>query len=138
MIITKAMLRLAYKAQMERNRYKAFNPKDALRIKRWINEKGWQQDMSLQQAADDAGVSKRQMSRYFRMFYRKSFTQWRSEVRINEAKILLLRDKTIPAALVGEAVGINDKSNFRCLFKRATGMTPAQWRLKHKVHIGRH
>ena len=67
-----------------------------------------------------------------------SFTQWRTGARINEAKILLLRDKTIPAALVGEAVGINDKSNFRCLFRRVTGMTPAQWRLKHKVHIGRH
>ena len=101
---------------------------DSLRIEQWIDRKRWLADASLQQAADDAGVSKESISRYFRREFGKSFLQWRKEARINEAKTLLLKEKETPTAIIGEAVGINDKSNFRRQFRELVGMTPAQWR----------
>ena len=117
---------------------RAFSTRDAMKIEHWIEGKYWLRDSSLQQAADEAGVGRKQMSRYFRIMLGKSFPQWRTEARINEAKLLLINNMEIPTAIVGEAVGISDKSNFRCLFKRVTGMTPAQWRLKHQVHVDLH
>ena len=63
--------------------------------------------------------------------YGKNFLQWRKEIRIDEAKRLLVKDKTIPTAIIGEEVGISDKSNFKRQFREITGCTPAQWRSKH-------
>ena len=119
------------RARNRKHAVRSIGKRDTIRIEHWIESKNWLFDGSLQQAADEAGVSKKQMSRYFRTVLGKSFPQWRTEARIQEAKQLLLKDKTIPAAIVGEAVGISDKGNFRCLFRKVTGMTPAQWRLKH-------
>lgn len=128
----------ASKAHKRKNKLHTLSKREALKIERWIEDKRWLQDSSLQQAADDAGVSKKQMSSYFRIVFGKSFPQWRTEARIGEAKYLLLKDKDTPAAIIGEAVGISDKSNFRCLFRKVTGMTPLQWRLKHKPHVRLH
>jgi AraC-like DNA-binding protein len=43
------------------------------------------------------------------------------------AKAILERDAS-PIQTVAEAVGYEDVSFFRSLFKRATGMTPAEYR----------
>ena len=50
---------------------------------------------------------------------------------MDEAMRLLLENRETPANLIGEQVGISDKSNFRKQFKEITGCTPVQWRLKH-------
>ncbi len=100
-------------------------------IEQWIVRKGWKEEASLQHVADSLGILKEDLSLYFRRKYRKCFLQWRKETRINDAKRRLLEEKDIPTALIGEEVGISDKSNFKRQFREITGMTPAQWRLKH-------
>ena len=72
-----------------------------LKLDKWIREKRWAEDLTMQ------------------------------EIAIEEAKKLLLEDRDIPTLIIGEAVGICDKSNFRRQFKEITGCTPAEWRLKH-------
>lgn len=72
-----------------------------------------------------------ELSLFFRIQTGKNFLKWRKERRIEEAKKLLLEDRDIPTLIIGEAVGICDKSNFRRQFKEITGFTPAEWRLKH-------
>lgn len=103
-----------------------------VRLDRWTRDKGWLEDQSMDDVAKLLGVRKEQLSLYFHTYIGKSFIQWRRELRIEEAMRRLLEDKTIPTALIGESVGINDKSNFRRQFKELTGYTPAEWRrLKH-------
>lgn len=133
MIKIKLLARLAGTARKTRGSTNVRKGRDYLKVERWIELKCWLRDASLQQAADEALVSKECMSRYFRRVYGKGFLQWRKEARINEAKTLLLKEKEIPTAIIGEAVGINDKSNFRRQFKELTGMTPAQWRKNKKA-----
>lgn len=132
MIKIKLLARLAGSARKTGGSSHARKGQDTQKIEQWIEGKCWLRDASLQQAADEAGVPQERFSRYFRRELGKSFLQWRKEARINEAKVLLLKEKETPTAIIGEAVGINDKSNFRRQFRELTGMTPAQWRLSHR------
>ena len=95
-----------------------------LKLDKWIREKRWAEDLTMQDIADE-------LSLFFRIQTGKNFLKWRKERRIEEAKKLLLEDRDIPTLIIGEAVGICDKSNFRRQFKEITGCTPAEWRLKH-------
>ena len=108
------------------------------RIQQWIYDRRWAENASAQQVADSLGVTRQELAQYFRNHSGRSFLQWRKETRIEEAKLLLSSDDDTPTAVIGEAVGLSDKSNFRRQFKQLTGLTPAQWRLKHKGHIGIH
>ncbi|MBQ9462850.1 MAG: AraC family transcriptional regulator [Bacteroidales bacterium] len=113
-------------------REKTENVKFIAGLDEWIMSKGWLDDLSMGEVAEILGVRQEQLSIFFHTQFGKSFLQWRRELRIEEAKRLLLEDKTMPTALVGETVGINDKSNFRRQFKAITGYTPAEWRrLEH-------
>ena len=102
----------------------------------WINGRRWAEDATFSEVAASLGVDKQHLSKIFRRRFGKSFLQWRKETRIKEAKRLLAKDKDMPAALIGEAVGINDKSNFKRQFRDVTGCTPAQWRLKQQRKVG--
>ena len=98
----------------------------------WLAEKGWNQKLNFDEVSAKLGLRKDQISLFVHHYYGQNFLSWRRKLRIEEAKRLLLEDKSIPAALVGEAVGITDKSNFRRQFKELTGCTPVEWReLKH-------
>ena len=102
-----------------------------LKLDKWIREKRWAEDLTMQEIADDLQISREDLSLFFRIQPGKNFLKWRKERRIEEAKKLLLEDRDIPTLIIGEAVGICDKSNFRRQFKEITGCTPAEWRLKH-------
>ena len=128
MIKIKLLARLAGTVRRTEGSTYTRKGQESLKIEQWIERKCWLKDASLQQAADEAGVPKESMSRYFRRVYGKGFLQWRKEARIGEAKVLLIKEKEIPTAIIGEAVGINDKSDFRRQFRDLVGMTPAQWR----------
>ena len=78
--------------------------------------------------ADELGVSKEQLSFYFSNRIHRRFDTWRMELRIEEAKILLVDFPDVPASAVGAMVGIPDKSNFRRQFYEQTGFTPSEWR----------
>lgn len=107
------------------------NTDTILKLDRWIREKRWAEDLTMQEIADELQIGREELSLFFRIQTGKNFLKWRKERRIEEAKKLLLEDRDIPTLIIGEAVGICDKSNFRRQFKEITGFTPAEWRLKH-------
>ena len=81
----------------------------------------------MDEAAADIGVSKEQLSGFFLRYYHTSFYKWRKELRIAEAKSLLLRNPSMSLSELGEEVGIVNRANMRRQFLEETGMTPAQW-----------
>lgn len=119
------------------SRFKMQKASREVGIRGWIEEKRWLEDASMQEVADRIGISRNSLSNYFILNTGKPFLRWRKEMRIEEAKKLLLKEKDLPTGIIGEAVGINDKSNFKRQFREVTGYTPAQWRLKHQGHISR-
>lgn len=106
-----------------------------VKMKKWTMEKGWIDDCTMQEVAGRLGIRQEQLSLFFRNHVGKSFLQWRKEMRIEEAKRIMLEDDSLSVMLVGESVGIADRSNFRRQFKEITGKTPSQWRLEHQIHI---
>ena len=103
----------------------------AAKMSIWVLEKKWTENLTMKQVADNLGITSEELGLYSWNVSGKSFLQWRKALRIDEAMRLLLEDRETPANLIGEQVGISDKSNFRKQFKEITGCSPAEWRLKH-------
>ncbi len=102
---------------------------DAVNV--WVEQKGYTKPLpSLESLAADIGVPPDQLSIYIRTHARKSVLGWRKTLRIQEARQLLLDYPDVPIAVIGEMVGIDDKTNFRRQFEQLVGMTPRAWREK--------
>lgn len=86
--------------------------------------------IDLSNIADEAFFSKYHFIRLFSSIYKKTPHQYLSFTRIEKAKQLLA--KGMPAAQVCYSVGFESVSSFTGLFKRATGQTPSDYRLKQQ------
>ncbi|MBO4670291.1 MAG: AraC family transcriptional regulator [Bacteroidales bacterium] len=101
------------------------------RISQWVIDKKWAENLTMKEVADSLGISREELGVYSWALWGMNFLQWRKKTRIEEAKRLLLEHRDTPTSLIGEQVGISDKSNFRKQFKETAGCTPAEWRLKN-------
>jgi AraC-like DNA-binding protein len=128
--IERLILRLG-KCQERGGKSSVINSDVIRKVEEWILQKRWLEDKSMAETAREIGISKELLSLYFRCIVKKSFLHWRKEMRIAEAKKLLLEERSTPLLIVAESVGIGDKSNFRKQFKEVAGCTPTEWRLKH-------
>lgn len=81
--------------------------------------------------ASQLNVSKRAFNTYFAIHLEEDFRTWRTRLRIEDAKALLLREPELSCSKVGKTVGFSDRSNFTHQFIRYVGCTPAQWREQH-------
>lgn len=98
------------------------------RIRAWVMDGRHCEGMSLSEAAKELGVSKQKLVSYFRRVVGVPFLTWRIKLRIAEAKGLIKSDPDLPLYVVGEMVGIPDRSNFRRHFREIVGMTPHEFR----------
>lgn len=70
------------------------------------------------------------LSSYFRTHHKEGFSEYLNKERIRHAAVLL-RTETIPISNVCEVVGYTDQSYFTRVFKKATGMTPREFRRRY-------
>ena len=102
-------------------------------VDKWIVQKGYTKILpTLEAIASDIGVPPDQLSIYIRIRSRKSVLTWRKELRIWEARELLRHYPELPISMIGEMVGIDDKTNFKRQFLQLVGTTPRDWREKHQ------
>ena len=102
------------------------------RVERWVLEKGFTKPLSsVGEVAADIGIPADQLNIFVRLQTRKTILSWRKDLRIQEARRLLLEFPDLPLATIGEMVGIDDKSNFKRQFADVVGMPPRLWREKH-------
>ena len=85
-------------------------------------------DKSRDEIAMEIGVNKELMNQYFSQVLGKDFRTWRTELRIEDAKRLLLSDRKSSTNFIGEMVGFSDRSNFHRQFTRIVGCSPKHWR----------
>ncbi len=101
-------------------------------VEGWVEQKGFTKRLSkLEEIADDIGIPADQLSMYVRIQKQKSVLTWRKELRIREAREILLNYPELPISVIGEMVGIDDKTNFKRQFRQVVGMHPRAWREKH-------
>lgn len=85
------------------------------------------EDISLQMAADVAGLERSYFSTYFKKKTGVCFNFWLALRRVEAAKSLLSnRDRSISG--VAQEVGFNNLETFERSFKRCFDMTPSQYK----------
>ena len=97
------------------------------RVLTYINE-NYQQDISLTDLADMAGLSPAYLSILFKNNVGMTFVHYLTKVRIEQAKILLGQGMKVHE--VAERVGYFNYRYFTNIFKKATEMTPQEYRKK--------
>jgi transcriptional regulator GlxA family with amidase domain len=95
-------------------------------IEAWL-QKHFHQDISIQSLADRACMSERTFVRHFKAATGRLPAAYIQALRIEAAKVMLEQESR-SVQTIAASIGYNDVAFFRCLFKRATGMTPQQYR----------
>ncbi len=94
-------------------------------------ETKYQEDITVQQLADNAFVSAQYLSRLFKRFLGCSTSVYIENYRMVKAKELLVGRPELEVQQIGFRVGYHDTSHFIAMFKRITGYTPLQFRRLH-------
>ncbi|MBL8551968.1 MAG: helix-turn-helix domain-containing protein [Hyphomonadaceae bacterium] len=89
----------------------------------------YREAISTEALAERVSMSARTFMRRFKAATGRLPGAYLQAVRIETAKAMLERENT-PVSSVASAVGYEDVSFFRALFKRSTGMTPAEYRTR--------
>lgn len=118
---------------------KAINPNDILdedtegkieRIKRLV-ERNYDKKVTLNDAAEKVGLSPKYLSRLFKETVGMDYSQYRLNFKIKDAKEKLIQTgKSI--SQISDELGYQNLETFIRMFKHATKLTPAAFRLKHK------
>jgi transcriptional regulator GlxA family with amidase domain len=85
------------------------------------------ENVTIEELAQRFGMSPRTFLRRFKTATGRLPGAYQQAVRVETAKAMLERDRASVQS-VSSAVGYEDVSFFRALFKRSTGMTPADYR----------
>lgn len=109
---------------------KAANARIRKAASAWTGRKGFCDKAGINEVAAELGTSREQLAHWCRTELGRTFHDWRTELRIDEAKRLMSEEPAMHLNDIRDAVGINDKSNFRRYFVRYTGCTPAEWMSK--------
>jgi transcriptional regulator GlxA family with amidase domain len=96
----------------------------------WLQEH-YQERTAIQRVVEKSNVPERTLKRRFKIATGSTLIEHLQNLRVEEAK-RLLEERELPVDEISFAVGYEDPSFFRRLFKRLTGLTPSQYRRMFK------
>lgn len=98
-------------------------------IAQWVKEKRFKEyDKTREQIAKELNTTKELLHLYFSAKLGIDFKTWRTNLRIEEAKRLMLEHPDMSLNIVAELSGFSDRSNFHRQFTKIVGCSPKQWR----------
>ena len=98
-------------------------------LDKWVADKKFREyDKTRDDIARELRTSKEMLHLYFATKLGVDFRTWRTNLRIEEAKTLLLENKDASINIIAEASGFSDKSNFHRQFVKIVGCSPKEWR----------
>ena len=101
----------------------------AVELKKWVDNKLYcEYDKTREKVVSELHTTKEILNLYFAQKVGVDFRTWRTNLRINEAKRLLLENKDLSVNIIAEMSGFSDKSNFHRQFTKLVGCSPRQWR----------
>lgn len=139
-IFFKAWFRSDIFAGVEEGKYKSgrLNSKDTERLAEILNQyvesnKPYlNAELTLGQLAENLNISPRVLSQVINDYFNQNFYDYVNRLRVEESKKFLLdasSKKTVLEILYD--VGFNTKSSYNVAFKKATGLTPTEYKRKY-------
>jgi len=107
----------------------ALHPQLQATIDRWVDAKGYcERGITMAQLAVAMNTNRSYLSQHINTRYGCNFNTWLMQLRVEEAKRLMLASPTLPLDEVASRVGFSSKSHFMSCFKSLEDTTPGQWR----------
>lgn len=101
----------------------------AVELKKWVDNKLYcEYDKTREKVVSELHTTKEILNLYFAQKVGVDFRTWRTNLRIEEAKRLLLENKDLSVNMIADMSGFSDKSNFHRQFTKLVGCSPRQWR----------
>ncbi len=98
----------------------------------WVDDKRYTEyDRSREEIARELNTTKEILHNYFFTRMGVDFKTWRTKLRIEEAKRLLLENQDASINIISEVSGFSDRSNFHRQFVKFVGCSPKEWREKN-------
>jgi AraC family transcriptional regulator len=104
----------------------------SLRAARDVIHDRFSETMTLADIAAQTGLAPIQLMRGFRKYFRCSPAEYQRRLRVEHASRMLATTAR-PLAAIAAATGFADQAHFSRMFKRHTGLTPAQYRVATTV-----
>ena len=100
-----------------------------------IRQKYKDKDYSAKQLAADLGTNTRYVSAVVNVKFRMNYTSFINKFRIDEAMTLLTDKRYAHYNMqeIADMVGFANRQSFYAAFYRLTGITPRQYKLKHRI-----
>ncbi len=89
-------------------------------------------DISVEELADRVYLNRTTLQRVFKQMYGMTIFEYRTQVRMQEAKNLLL-EKGISITEIAGICGYSNASKFAAAFKKCFGVTPTEWKNNDQV-----
>lgn len=109
-----------------------FNEIDSKRFNSIYNYtlSNFKEDVSLKEVASLGHLSITSFCRYFKLATNQRYKSFITHIRLSHARKLLIEDKLSITAICFES-GFHNKANFYRHFKKFTGLTPMEYRIKY-------
>ncbi|SFT27093.1 AraC family transcriptional regulator [Paenibacillus sp. BC26] len=107
----------------------------ALESARLELERRYKEEITIDSLAAIAGLSRYHFMRLFKDRYGKGVSEYRTELRLTEAKRLMEGDKPLPISQIVYEVGFKNEAYFSSLFKKETGVAPAVYQRNQKLKV---
>ncbi|MBC7891699.1 MAG: AraC family transcriptional regulator [Sphingobacteriaceae bacterium] len=92
----------------------------------------FRETISLNEVADQVGMSPSAFSRYFKLHANKTFSEFITEIRVGQACKLLIEDN-LNVTQISYDCGFQTQSNFNRQFKQVTNLTPSQYKKTYRL-----
>lgn len=101
-------------------------------LTQWIEQKKYlSAGITIEELANQLNTNRTYLSSHINTYKGQTFREWINQLRIDEAKQIILENPTLPASEIGKMIGFSDRSNFTRQFTKVTGISPLSWRNKN-------
>lgn len=108
----------------------------ATQLSEWAKHKRFlEQNLTIVILAKELGTNRKYLSRYFNETCNLSFRDWLNDLRMQEAKRILLDNGNITVETIASECGFTSRTHFHTLFVKKFGMTPSQFRINNHVEV---
>ena len=93
--------------------------------------KSYMRDLSLEEVAEEVGISSFYLSRLFKQVTGENLSVFVIQFKLEKAAELLVTRSDLSVKNIGELLGYYSSAYFTKLFKDHYGVTPSQYRRQH-------